>query len=107
MHSASEQRRDHPRSQFELPVVFSGENEPRGITRDVSQGGVYFYTDAPMSLGQLLEFKVLMPGGSGNVRALCNGRVVRVEAGSSTVHAYGVAVRISNLRVEKPSSRPA
>ncbi|MGI9102858.1 MAG: PilZ domain-containing protein [Terriglobales bacterium] len=103
MHSAPQDRRSNPRSQFQLPVIFSVPTEAKGITRDVSQGGMYFYTDAPLSIGQAVEFKVLMPFSAGkSTRALCKGTVVRIEAGArAAMDSLGVAVHITTIELEK------
>ncbi len=91
-------RRNNPRSAFELPVVFSTGENPQAITRDVSQGGVYFYTDTPLAIGQTLEFKVLMPGPQ--TRALCKGTVLRLDQDTG-MRKTGVAVHLTGIRLER------
>ncbi len=95
------ERRTRPRSRTQLPIVLCASTtpEPRGITRDVSQSGVFFYTDSAMDLGQSVTFKILMPSpGQVSTRALCNGTVVRVEP-EGNAGRCGVAVIITSLKL--------
>ncbi len=95
------ERRTRPRSRIQLPIVLCASTtpEPRGITRDVSQAGVFFYTDSAVNLGQSVTFKVLMPSpGQASTRALCNGIVVRVEP-EEAAGKFGVAVFITSLKL--------
>lgn len=51
-----------------------------GETRNVSSGGVLFTSvDAPLSIGQSVEYVISLPTGAriGDVRLRCMGKVVR------------------------------
>ncbi|HEX4922161.1 MAG TPA: PilZ domain-containing protein, partial [Candidatus Bathyarchaeia archaeon] len=104
MHSSIPERRSEPRSPVQFRIlVFAGDPvvEAKGITRDVSQRGVFFYTELPVAIGQVVEFRILMPGQGGtSAGALCSGTVIRVERGSrDAVHAPGVALQINSIQL--------
>jgi PilZ domain-containing protein len=86
-------RRQAPRYRLGLPVELT---DGRGITRDVSESGVYFQTSASFTTGAPVSF-VLVFGEAEAVRTRlsCTGTVVRVEPGTA---AMGVAARITNYR---------
>lgn len=101
MFASTPEKRTRPRSRIQLPIVLCGSTTPetKGITRDVSQAGVFFYTESPMTLGQAVTFKILMPSpGQASMRALCNGTVVRVET-EEGADTCGVAVDITSLKL--------
>jgi len=88
-----ETRRSAKRVQVEMPVQLE---KGRGVTRDISSAGVYFFTDRSFTAGMditfELEFKFVFPGEA--VRLNCRGKVMRVEqAGERT----GVAASISEV----------
>jgi hypothetical protein len=68
-----------------------------GITRDISQSGVYFFTEQLLSPGMtipfVLEFDYVSPGEK--VFLHCKGEVLRVE---ETGRKRGVAASISEFR---------
>ncbi len=101
MYSVSSERRSKRRLQIQLPVILSGiaVADAGAVTRDVSPGGVFFYTGCRMEMGQALEFKILMPVSDGpGARALCKGSIVRVEHSRlAATPTYGVAVQITKL----------
>jgi hypothetical protein len=104
MRSSIPERRNEPRSRNQVPIlVFAGDPvvEVKAITRDVSQRGVFVYTELPVTIGQLVEFRIPMPGEGGtSARVLCNGTVLRVETGSrDAVHARGVALQINSIHL--------
>ena len=70
-----------------------------GETRDVSESGVFFETDQPFALGQMIRFSVMLayayPGTPFQLH--CAGPIVRVEGRDGTV---GVAVALSAIRLE-------
>lgn len=63
---------------MEVPVLM---RQGVGITRDVSQTGVYFLTDEKITPGMLLDLTIelahAIPGET--MQLHCQGRVVRVE----------------------------
>jgi hypothetical protein len=92
--------RDKPRYSYQLPVVVSATPKnagPRGITRDVSESGVYFYTEAWDAHTRTFEFRIVMPAEitrAESRRALCMATVVRVEEEAARI---GVAARIDDI----------
>ncbi len=85
MQDSADERRANPRHRIELAVVVTGNTEREelhGITRDISAGGVFFYTDSWPAEVQKLELRVLLPPEvteTTMARAVCTGRVIRVE----------------------------
>ena len=104
MQSPPCERRIRPRSRIQFPIVLFADgsaDEAPGITRDISQTGVFFYTEYPLALGQVIDFKVLLPvPGRGSTRAMCRGTVVRVETSMMPATSdRGVAVAITKLKM--------
>ncbi len=104
MHSSHPERRSKPRSRVHFPVLISEQenhDKATGVTRDISQDGVYFYTESPLVTGQVVEFKMLMPlPGGTTARAFCNGTVLRIEsANRAAVQAHGVAVHMISVKL--------
>lgn len=93
--------RAKPRYRCQLPVVVSATLRNPGaqaITRDVSETGVYFYTDTWKAYTRRFEFRILMPpeiAGGDSRRALCRATVVRVDEGAGS--KLGVAARIDEI----------
>ncbi|QWV95004.1 PilZ domain-containing protein [Geomonas oryzisoli] len=80
-------------------VRFKGEiplevKHGKGITRDFSSCGLYFFTEQPVSLGESLELVMLLEhqNQGHKVRLRCQADVVRVEPGAGRL---GVAVAIT------------
>lgn len=74
-------------------------------TRDISAGGILFFTEAEIEVGSAVAFTIRMPGevlgSAGDVLVECEGRVVRCsEEGSGRM----VAVAIDEYRFEPVSS---
>ncbi len=98
------EKRTRQRFPLQLPIVVAAGSdslELNGITRDVSSAGVFFYTKAWPPDKSSVEFKMVMPPeltGSTGARALCKGKVVRVESGSE-FGVTGVAATIENYRL--------
>jgi hypothetical protein len=96
-------KRSAKRIRVEMPVHLE---QGAGITRDVSQSGVFFFTDQPFSPGTtfsfVLELDYVFPGEP--VYLHCKGEVVRVEgAGEKT----GVAASISEFGSAQGDDKPA
>lgn len=93
--------RAKPRYPYQLPVVVSAtprNSSPRGLTRDVSETGVYFYPDNWKAHTNRFEFKIIMPAeitGTEGKRALCRATVVRVDEIAAA--KIGVAARIDEI----------
>jgi PilZ domain len=70
----------------------------RGMTRDLSQRGVYCHVEDPIPVDQTLEFDVVIPVEmtAGNAMALhCRARIVRVD---TQERRYGVAASIESRK---------
>ena len=70
--------------------------EVTAVTRDLSMGGVFLYTDRRITEGSKLEIVLILPAelGLGEKQwACCQARVVRVEDGEQ----FGVAATIDRL----------
>ncbi len=89
-------KRSAKRVRVEVPVHL---DQGTGISRDVSQSGVFFFTDQPFSPGTtfsfVLELDYIFPGET--VRLHCKGEVVRVEEAGKK---RGVAAVISEFGAE-------
>jgi len=71
-------------------------------TRDISAGGILFFTHAEIAVGSAVQFTIRMPGetlgAAEDVLVQCDGRVVRSsEEGSGRT----VAVAIDEYRFER------
>ncbi len=103
MHLQGVERRRHHRFYVEIPVIILGNGAMlgggKGLTRDISGAGIFFYTDCPLPQGLKFQFRVLMPaevthGASG--RATCSARVTRTEEYPER-GGIGVAAIIENI----------
>lgn len=93
------ERRRAPRYSVFLPVrtPATGRGEVFGVTRDVSSGGLFFYTELEdWQAGSRIEFVFQFPPEVGGHAATtrCRGTVVRAEAAESV---RGIAVRIDRI----------
>ena len=93
------ERRRAPRYAVYLPVraPTAGTGEMLGVTRDVSSGGLYFYTELEgWQTGSRIDFVLQFPqqisGHAATTR--CRGTVVRAEGPEN---ARGIAVRIDRI----------
>ena len=98
MTTGVERRRALRHSVF-LPVRMptSGTGELFGVTRDVSSGGLFFYTELEyLEAGNRIEFIFQFPTqvGGHSAATRCRGTVVRAEAAEN---ARGIAVRIDRI----------
>ncbi len=69
-----------------------------GVTRDISKTGVFFYADFRPPEGSRLELMLTLPPEvtqADSIPALCNARVVRVEAGGAG-DRFGVGAEIES-----------
>ena len=78
-----------------MPVEFAG---GAGVTRDVSESGVFFETVMPVEMGQALEFQLVFGDADPQFQARvhCEGEVVRVEP---LAVGRGVAVKLRAYRL--------
>lgn len=87
-HPPTAEQRRAVRFATALPLEMEG---IAGTTRDVSENGIYFETDALQEIGPVVTFIMRYRQG-GELRELqCDARVVRVEARGDRV---GVAARL-------------
>jgi c-di-GMP-binding flagellar brake protein YcgR len=90
------------RFRINLPIVVSiggSRREYRGVTKDISATGVFFYPDSWEPEATSIQFKMLMPSevtGGETRRAVCSATVVRLEARSER-KGVGVAARIEKI----------
>lgn len=101
MSDAKPDKRARSRIPVSIPAkVRSKESvaEVSAITRDLSTGGVFLYTDGRITEGSKLEIVLILPAelGLGEKQwACCQASVVRVEDGKGT--RFGVAATIDRL----------
>jgi hypothetical protein len=94
------ERRRAPRYSVFLPVRMptGGTEDIFGVTRDVSSGGLFFYTELEyLEAGNRIDFVIQFPTQVSNQAVAptrCRGTVVRAEAGEN---ARGIAVRIERI----------
>jgi hypothetical protein len=88
----TDQRR-HPRFELRLPfeIIRAGTQviNRTGETRNVSSAGVLFTTDAPIQVGDVIEYILTLPPSTSSgeeVRLRCLGKIVR-EQGPETFAA--------------------
>ena len=90
------ERRQALRYRVYLPVELENGS---GGTRDISKSGVFFETDQPFALGQMVRFSVILahaiPGTTFRLHG--EGPIVRVERRNGKV---GVAVALFAFRLE-------
>jgi len=74
----------------------------RGLTRNVSAGGVYFVTDQPHTPGALIDFTLVLGALSPSVpcQLRCNGAILRVDPQGDQV---GVAATIQSYSIDSAS----
>jgi c-di-GMP-binding flagellar brake protein YcgR len=79
-------------------VKTQGQAEISAVTRDLSAGGVFLYTDKRITQGSKLEVVLILPrelGFGERQWACCQASVVRVEEGKGD--RFGVAATIDRL----------
>jgi hypothetical protein len=90
------ERRSTPRFKGNLPLEVG---KGRGMTRDFSAQGVYFETDQPLSVGEVIQFAIPIEHSdlAHPFHIRCQGEVLRVEP---TGEKVGVAVTIHSYSFE-------
>lgn len=102
------ERKPEKRSRQRVPVrislsVKSQDNQVQATahTRDLSSGGIFFYTDQQIREGTELEIVVVLPAeltfGEGRW-VCCQASVVRVE-NSASVGKFGIAAKIHRYEI--------
>lgn len=78
---------------------------PRGRTRDISTGGVYFTTYEPLTPGCALAFTLVLPAeltGGAEILICAKGKVVRTEKRlDQGIERMGVAATIERYEIVK------
>lgn len=96
-------KRSAKRVRVEVPVLLDNGS---GVTRDVSQAGVFFFTDQAFAPGTtfsfVLELDHVFPGEP--VFLHCTGEVVRVEEAGEK---KGVAASISEFGSARGDDKPS
>jgi PilZ domain len=97
-----QEKRTQARLTLSVPAKVKNSDTPQAhaaITRDLSTGGIFLYTDQQIAEGSKLEIVLILPAelGLGEKHwACCQASVVRVEDGENK---FGVAARIDRLDV--------
>jgi hypothetical protein len=79
------------------------EHEHVALVKDISERGIYFYSDFEPGVGDQLEFVVEYLSGSEKVRLHLKGQVVRVE-NAAPGSACGVAISFYSRLVTSPTA---
>lgn len=87
-HAQTAEQREAIRFATTLPLEMEGIS---GVTRDVSETGIYFETDALREIGPVVTFVMRYRQGGKLHELQCDARVVRVEALGERV---GIAARL-------------
>ena len=95
-----QERRCKERFDLFLPITVSvNDSEVAAVTRSVSSGGVYFYTQGTLHEGNTVEFRLTLPDvltQAGDLPVLCQGRVLRIDSHAKE-GLSGVAVRVDSM----------
>ena len=96
--SKSKERRGKQRIRFEGPAtIMTGQHSVAASTKDISDRGLFFFTDARVEPGSEIDIVLTLPEEVGlplSGMVCCHGRVVRSNSASGQ---YGVAVQIDRL----------
>lgn len=91
-------RRDQQRIPFKAPATVTAEQHSLAAsTQDISQRGLFFFTDAHIEPGSEIDLVVMLPEDIGlpvSGMVCCHGRVVRSDSGGGQ---YGVAIEIDRF----------
>jgi hypothetical protein len=97
--SKAKERRNHQRIRYHAPAtVTGGQHSIAASTRDITDRGLFFFTDARFEIGSEIDILITLPDEVGLLvsgMVCCHGRVVRSDSGSGG--QYGVAVQIDRL----------
>jgi hypothetical protein len=86
-----------------LAVHFEGRTAP-GFTQDLSGRGIFFYTEAALADGTVVELTFTMPSEitlAESMRVRCRGRILRVS-GCNAGAKNGIAVRLDSYQYLPP-----
>lgn len=88
------QKRRDQRVDTALPVFLEN---TRGVTRDTSASGAFFWTSGNYAPGESISFAIELKTAGGKMMWKCRGAVVRTEPRD---HMVGVAARITESTME-------
>lgn len=91
--TVTQENRREERFMLEMPVLLEG---GIGISRDISESGIYFVTDQALTPGGVVKFSVKLDHIQAGkpVRLDCQGKVLRIEPAGEQ---FGVAASINEL----------
>jgi hypothetical protein len=89
----SQKRKDR---RVDTPLLVFLENR-RGVTRDMSASGAFFWTSGTYAPGEPISFVIELKTAGGRMMWKCRGDVVRTEPRD---HMVGVAARITESAME-------
>jgi len=101
MSDSTIEKRERSRISVNIPATVRSQEtalESSAVTRDLSIGGIFLYTDRQITEGSKLEIVLILPAelGLGEKQwACCQASVLRVEDGKG--HPFGVAAKIDRL----------
>jgi hypothetical protein len=104
MTDAKRERRSGQRVPVQVPVSLKATSDAgasSGLTRDLSRGGVFLYTDAQIIAGSEIEMVLILPPEitmSEQQWVCCRASVVRVEDGREG-KGFGVAASIRSMDI--------
>ena len=98
MRAGQTERRKDKRVETELPVFVGN---ARGVTRDMSPSGAFFWISGRYAVGESVSFSMEMKTAGGRMIWKCRGNVVRTEP---RAHDVGVAVRITESAMEQAAA---
>jgi c-di-GMP-binding flagellar brake protein YcgR len=101
MSDTHRERRSGPRLPLKVPVSVKAPQAGTGMTRDLSTGGMFLYTDSRIAEGSELEMVLILPPEITKSEAqwvCCRASVVRVEDSESS-GKFGVAASIHSMEV--------
>ena len=96
--SKARERRVHQRIRYRAPATITGgQHSIAASTKDITDRGLFFFTDARFEIGSEIDILITLPDEVGmpvSGMVCCHGRVVRSDSDSGQ---YGVAVEIDRL----------
>ena len=96
--SKFKERRNQQRIRFAAPAtVTTGQHSIAASTKDISDRGMFFFTDARFELGSEIDMVIMLSEEAGlplSGMVCFHGRIVRSDSGSGQ---YGVAVEIDRF----------
>ena len=99
--------RRHERIQATSPAtVYVGRRGIAATVRNISIGGVFFFTDAPFSVGSPIDIVLMLPKQLGlpySRLTCCHGNIVRVEQSEGE---FGIAAEVQYIADLPPGRTP-